>query len=123
RILFGWELPPPDYEGQGFGEATVVIHSGDTGVEVTNALLEAGVIKDYDTFYKLLLAQDPAVDFFPGFYVLAKEMSSEAALKALQDPASRVENRALIQEGKSVTQIYDILSASTGIPVAEFEAA
>lgn len=123
RKVFGWELPPPDYEGQGTGEATVVIASGDTGVEVTNSLVEAGVIKSFDTFYNLLLLQEPQVDFYPGYYVLAKEMSASAALAALQDPENRVENTALIHEGKSIDQAFDILSGATEIPVADFVAA
>lgn len=123
RKVLGWELPPPDYVGPGSGEASVVIYSGDSGVEVTNALVDAGVVKDFNTFYNMLLAQEPPVDFFPGYYVLAEKMSSAEALKALQDPASRVENTALIQEGKSAPQVFDILSASTGIPIADFEAA
>lgn len=123
RKVFGWELPPADYEGEGTGESTIVIYSGDSGEEVTNALLEAGVIKDFNTFYKLLLVQDPPVNFYPGYYVLAKEMSSESALEALQDPSRRVENTALIQEGKNANQAFDILSTATDIPVADFEAA
>ncbi len=123
RKALGWELPPPDYEGQGSGETTVVIHSGDSGTEVTNALVEAGVIKGFDAFYVLLLEQEPPVQFFPGYYILAQKMSSAEALKAIQDPANRVENTALIQEGKSSFQIFDILNAATGVPVADFEAA
>lgn len=123
RKVMGWELPPPDYEGQGTGEATVVIYSGDTGAEVTDALLKAGVIKDFDTFYTLLLEQEPPVQFFPGYYVLAQKMSSVEALKALQDPNNRVENTALIQEGRSADQVFDILNAATGVSVSDFEAA
>ena len=120
RKVFGWELPPPDYVGKGTGEATVVIISGDTGVEVTNTLLKAGVIKDFSTFYNLLLTQEPAVDFFPGYYVVAQKMSSASALAALQDPANRVQRKALIPEGKSIDQVFEILSVATGIPVADF---
>lgn len=120
RKVFGWELPPPDYEGEGSGEATVVIISGDTGVEVTNTLLKAGVIKDFNTFYNLLLLQEPAVDFFPGYYVLSQKMSSAAALAALQDPANRVQRKALIPEGKSIDQVFEILSVATELPVSDF---
>lgn len=120
RKVFGWELPPPDYEGQGTGEATIVIASGDTGVEVTNSLLDAGVIKSFDTFYNLLLVQKPPVEFFPGYYVLAQKMSSAAALAAIQDPSRRVERVALIPEGKSINQVFDILSTATGLPISDF---
>jgi len=123
RKVLGWELPPPDYEGQGTGQATIVIASGDTGVEVTNSLLNAGVIKSFDTFYNLLLAQKPPVEFFPGYYVLAEKMSSAAALAAIQDPSKRVEHTALIPEGKSIDQVFDILSTATNLPVSDFVAA
>ncbi len=123
RKALGWELPPPDYEGQGTGQATIVISSGDTGVEVTNSLLDAGVIKSFDTFYRLLLVQNPPVEFFPGYYVLAEKMSSAAALAAIQDPASRVDHTALIPEGKSMGQVFDILSTATELPVSDFETA
>ncbi|MBX3115810.1 MAG: endolytic transglycosylase MltG [Cryobacterium sp.] len=123
RKLLGWEIPPPDYVGKGSGEATIVIVKGDTGVEVTNSLVDAGVIKSFETFYSLLLAQDPPVDFYPGYYVLAKKMSSQAALDALRDPASRVEQTALIPEGKSIDQVFEILSTATGISVEDFKTA
>ncbi len=120
RKVFGWELPPADYVGDGTGEATIVISSGDTGVEVTNSLLDAGVIKSFDTFYNLLLVQKPAVEFFPGYYVLAQKMSSAAALAAIQEPSNRVEHTALIPEGKSIDQVFDILSTATDLPVSDF---
>ncbi|MEO6942134.1 MAG: endolytic transglycosylase MltG [Terrimesophilobacter sp.] len=123
RKALGWELPAPDYVGQGSGKATIVIASGDTGVDVTNSLLDAGVIKNFDTFYRLLLKQKPSVEFFPGYYVLSEKMSSVAALTALQNPASRVERTALIPEGKSIDQVFQILSTATGISVADFVAA
>ena len=121
RKVLGWELPPADFEGSGRGEATIVINSGDNGAAVARALLEANVIASFDAFYNLLLA-DSNVRFFPGFYVLKEQMSAQAALDALQDPANRVENTALIQEGKSKDQAFEILSAATEIPIEEFQA-
>src|SRR5690554_6145346 len=123
RKVMGWELPPEDYAGEGTGEATIVIEKGDDGYKVTQKLVEADVIKGFDAFYKLLLAADPPVPFYPGYYVLAQQMSAQAALDAIQDPTSRVENVALIHEGRSIDQAFEILSAATEIPIADFEAA
>lgn len=123
RKVFGWELPPEDYVGQGAGEASLVIESGDDGYLITQKLVDADIIKGFDAFYQLLLAADPPVPFYPGYYVLSKQMSAQAALDALQDPANRVENVALIHEGRSIDQAFEILSAATEIPLAEFEAA
>lgn len=123
RKVLGWELPPEDYVGEGTGEATLVIESGDDGYTITQKLVEADVIKGFDAFYTLLLAADPPVPFYPGYYVLSQQMSAQAALDALQDPANRRENVALIHEGRSIDQAFEILSAATEIPLEEFEAA
>lgn len=121
RKVMGWEIPPEDYTGIGTGETTMIINSGDTGDVVTQSLLDAGVIKSYDAFYTLLLQQNP--EFFPGYYILAEKMSAQAALDALLDPANKVENTALIHEGRSISQAFEVLSEATGISIAELEAA
>lgn len=123
RKVLGWEIPAEDYTGAGSGEATITINSGDTGDVIAQSLVDAGVVKSFDAFYELLLRQDPAAQFFPGVYNLAEKMSAQAALDALLDPANRLENTALIHEGRSIHQAFDILSTATGIPVADFEAA
>lgn len=122
RKVMGWELPI-DYEGQGHGEASIVIRSGDGGEVIAASLAEAGVTKTAKAFYQLLLKQDPPVVFFPGHYLLKQEMSAQAALDALQDPANKVEISVLIKEGWSVKRAIAELSEGTGIPVADFEAA
>lgn len=123
RKVLGWEIPPEDYEGEGTGEAAFVIESGDDGYTITQRLVEADIIKSFDAFYDLLLAADPPVFFFPGYYQLAQQMSAQAALDALQNPANRIENVALIHEGRSMDQAFEILSAATQIPLEDFEAA
>jgi UPF0755 protein len=122
RKVMGWELPI-DYEGPGHGEATVVIKSGDGGEAISAALVEAGVTRTTEAFYKLLLVQDPQVVFFPGHYQLKKEMSAQAALDALQDPANKIEASVLIKEGWSVDQTIDALVEGTGLAREDFEAA
>lgn len=122
RKVMGWEIPI-DYEGAGHGEASIVIRSGDGGEVIAASLTEAGVTKTPEAFYKLLLVQDPQVVFFPGQYLLKQEMSAQAALDALQDPANKVEISVLIREGQMIDQTMAALSEGTGIPLADFEAA
>lgn len=122
RKVMGWEIPI-DYEGGGHGEASIVIRSGDGGEAIAAALAEAGVTKTAEAFYSLLLVQDPQVVFFPGHYLLKQEMSAQAALDALQDPANKVEISVLIKEGWSVKRAITALSEGTGIPEADFETA
>lgn len=123
RKVMGWEIPPEDYTGAGSGEATVIINDGDTGDVIAQSLVDADVVASYEAFYALLLDQDPPAQFYPGYYILAQKMSSQAALDALLDPANRVENTALIKEGTALPGTFEILSAATSIPVADFEAA
>ena len=122
RRVLGME-EPIDYEGEGHGEAVIVISAGDTGDTVARTLADAGVTKTWDAFYKLLLAQNPPTEFYPGSYSLRLEMSASAALAALADPANKVDNTVLIHEGKSITQVMTALSEGTGIPLSDFEAA
>jgi UPF0755 protein len=112
-----------DYKGSGTGSVLVSISSGDTGSDVATKLHAAGVTKSYDAFYSLLLRQKPEVQFQPGAFKLAKQMSAQSALLALQDPASRVQNTAVIPEGTAEKDILPILADATKIPVAELTAA
>ena len=123
RKVLGWELPI-DYTTSGNGEEVlVVIKSGDIGADVAQTLFTAGVTMTKESFYKLLLATDPAPTFQPGTYALEKEMSAKSALARLQDPTSRVTSKVTIPEGKTLAQVLGLLAAGTGIDVAEFEAA
>lgn len=120
-LQMGWKSD--DYEGEGHGEATIAIVPGEIGGDVAVALEEAGVVKTSEAFYELLLEQDPPVEFLPGMYTLKLEMSSQAALDALQDPANRVEYKATIPEGKTVAQTLEIVSAGAQIPLEDMQAA
>jgi len=126
RELLGWELPN-DYEGTGNGEEVVVtILPGDFGDDIAITLHEQGVTRSFDAFHDLLLelaeqGQEPS--FQPGNYRLQKEMSAQAALDALQDPANRVANQVVIPEGTNYVDTFTILSQQSGIPVEDFWAA
>ncbi|MFF1633229.1 endolytic transglycosylase MltG [Leifsonia sp. NPDC058248] len=112
-----------DYSGSGTGSVLVSIASGDTGSDVATKLHSAGVTKSYEAFYSLLLRQKPEVQFQPGAFKLAKQMSAQSALLALEDPASRVENTAVIPEGTAEKDILPIVADATKIPVADLTAA
>ena len=112
-----------DYEGEGHGEAIVVITEGEIGEDIAASLSEADVVKTSEAFYELLLAQDPPAEFMPGSYQVKLQMSSQAALDALQDPENRLELTAMIPEGKTVDQTLEIISAGADIPLEELQAA
>ncbi|MFM6940062.1 MAG: endolytic transglycosylase MltG [Rhodoluna sp.] len=110
-----------DYKGSGYSSVLVEINPGDNGETIAKSLFDMGVVKNFRTVYKLILAADPK--FYPGTYKLHLHMSSQAALDALMDPNGSVTNRILIKEGLRANVILDKLAAETGIARSEFSAA
>ncbi|MFN4002792.1 endolytic transglycosylase MltG [Microcella sp.] len=122
REVLGWELPN-DFEGSGNGtEVLVTIYSGEIGADVATSLVEQGVTMTFDAFYDLLLADD-TIAFIPGTYRLQEQMSAQSALDALLDPANKVELSATVREGLRAGEVIEALSAGTGLPIADYEAA
>lgn len=122
REVLGWELPN-DYEGTGNGtEVLVTISAGEIGADVARTLVDQGVTMTFDAFYELLLA-DESIQFVPGTYRLQQQMSAQAALDALRDPANKVTDRVTIPEGTTLNRALELLAAGTGIPAADFESA
>ncbi|WP_295010647.1 endolytic transglycosylase MltG [uncultured Microbacterium sp.] len=119
----GWG-PPKDYAaGQATGEALVTIAKGDAGQEVSTALYDAGVTRTKSVFYDMLVTQGVNPTFYPGVYKLQTRMTAAAALKALQDPKTKMENSAIIPEGLTVDQTIEKISKSVDVPLADLQAA
>ncbi|MGC5169881.1 endolytic transglycosylase MltG [Microbacterium sp. DT81.1] len=123
REVMGWEEPKDYEEGLATGEAVLTIDSGDGGQAISQSLYEAGVTKTPEAFYSMLIAQPEQPVFYPGVYRLQQKMTSAAALTALQDPASKLENSALLREGLTVEQTLVELSEGIGLPIEDFQAA
>jgi UPF0755 protein len=126
RELLGWELSN-DYTGDGNGtEALVTIASGDLGDDVARKLHEGGVTLSFDAVWDYLLEReaggDPVV-FFPGTFRLQEQMSAEAAVAAVTDPANQLVNQVLITEGMSYEGALEQIAAATEIPIEELQAA
>lgn len=116
-LELGWATN--DYEGEGHGETMITISSGEIGSDIAATLAGAGVVKTSEAFYELLLSQEPQVEFHPGSYRLKLEMSAQAALDALQDPANRIQHIAMIPEGLTVRQTLELVSAGADIDLEE----
>jgi UPF0755 protein len=112
-----------DYTGGGHGEVIFTINDGEIGDQIANNLVEAGVTKSFDSFYQLLLETKPEPVFTPGVYKLKQEMSAQAALDALLDPANRVELSVTIPEGTTEKNVLKMLAEGLSIPLADFQAA
>ena len=123
RSFMGWEEPRDFEAGQAQGEALVTIASGDGGQAISQTLYDAGVTKTPGAFYAWLLDLDSVPTFYPGVYKLQQQMTSAAALEALQNPESKLENSALIREGLTVEQTLPALAEGIGLPIEDFQAA
>lgn len=123
REVMGWTEPIDYASGKAHGEATITINEGDSGMTVSTALAQAGVTKTPQAFYQMLVKSGKNPTFYPGVYKLKKEMTSAAALAALEDPSSKLQNTALLREGLTEDQILKTLSDTLKIPIDQFQAA
>lgn len=110
-------LTTKDFEGPGVGEVTVRINEGDDGLKIANTLFQAGVIKDVDSFYRLLIQENPV--FYPGTYLLKLEMSNLSALEQITNPSNVQTYKITIPEGYRAIQIFEEISRVSGIPLLE----
>lgn len=115
--------PPEDYAGAGTGEVVFMINEGDGGETIAANLEEQDVVASAEAFIDEMRGRDAAPTFYPGAYRLASQMSAEAALDALLDPATKLENTFVIQEGLWARDALEAASAATGIPLEELQAA
>jgi UPF0755 protein len=110
-----------DYSGSGSGSVEVVIPPGATGVQIGEALEEAGVVKTAEAFYQESLGDERSGMIQPGTYRLRGQMSSEAAIDALLDRANRIETRIVIPEGSRVTEVIEAIVKSSEISEDDLE--
>ncbi|EYT55001.1 MULTISPECIES: endolytic transglycosylase MltG [Kocuria] len=110
-----------DYRGDGKDPVTFSVADGATTGQIAVALEAQGIVADAETFVETYQEEHAEQFIQPGEYELRTEMSSEAAVDALmeEDEASHY---AAVNRTLRMTDVFGILSESTGIPVSEFEA-
>jgi len=113
----------PDYEGSGRGSVEIRINSGDTASDIATALLDSDVIASERAFQNAATANPDSRTIQPGLYSVRMEMSAEAALQLLLDPASRVTDLVTIPEGFTVEQVLPVLAEATDIALGDYQAA
>ena len=114
---------PEDFSGSGTTAQVFMIHDGDDGSDIAQRLTDEGITKSFEAFYNELLAAAPAPVFQPGAYQLAAEMSGKAALKALLDPANKLQQTVVIPEGTAAVDVLALVAEGTEIPLEELQAA
>lgn len=121
--VMGWGEPKDFEPGLASGEAFVTINSGDIPSRISTSLFDAGVTKTADAFYDMLIDSGQNPTFYPGVYRLQLQMTSTAALEALQDPENKLENSALLREGLTKEQSIQTLAESLSLPIEDFRTA
>lgn len=118
---------PADYSGSGTGSVVVEIPRNSNGQQIADILAEKDVVKSAEAFYQLALKDSRFQSIQAGFYKLKKQMSAEAAMKALADKTNIVgapgESRVTIPEGSRVKNITKIIAAKTKISAADVKKA
>ena len=113
------QLQGNDFPGPGHGEVKITVNAGDNGDVIAQQLVDAGVVKNFRTTYKLIVDLNPT--FYPGIFTLKLEMKSIDAIKAITDQDSASLQRTTIKEGLRASVIFKVLSESTGLPKSDFE--
>ncbi|MGY1742830.1 MULTISPECIES: endolytic transglycosylase MltG [unclassified Blastococcus] len=108
-----------DYTGQGTGSVQVRVEDGATLSDIGRALVEADVIASVGPFVTAAEATPAAMGIQPGVYGMRSQMSGQAALDLLLDPASRLFSRVTIPEGYTVQRVLERLAEETDTPIEE----
>lgn len=112
-----------DFEGPGSGSITVEVLEGQTGSEIGDTLVAAGVVASRGAFVEAFKANAGATGIQVGAYDLMLEMRASDAVAALLNPANRAEFKLTVVEGLRASQVYERIASVTGIPLADVEAA
>ncbi|MEX5719257.1 endolytic transglycosylase MltG [Geodermatophilus maliterrae] len=124
RALIGLVNPAAeDYAGAGTGTVEVRVGGGDTLSDIARTLVDQGVIASADPFVDAAEADPDSMGIQPGVYSLRAQMSGQAALDLLLDPASRLVSRVTVPEGFTVAATLQRVAEATGLPIEEVQAA
>jgi UPF0755 protein len=115
--------PSEDFAGQGTGTVEVRIAVGDTLSDIARTLVDDGVIASVGPFVEAAETQPAATGIQPGVYAMRSQMSGQAALDLLLDPATRLFSRVTIPEGFTVQAVLERLAEATQRPLEELQAA
>lgn len=112
-----------DFPGPGEGEVEVTIFSGETGTDIGQSLVDAGVVKTVEGFVQAFDANSAASTIKPGTYVLREGMTSAGALAALLDEENRQDNAVTVNPGQTAEQVYEKLISVGGFTQEEIDEA
>jgi len=111
-----------DYAGPGGEETVFTVPEGAGALAIGTGLETADIVADSSTFVSALGAIADGREVQPGEYEMRLQMSSADAAEALLGEDPTLVSYAAVARDLRQGEVFDILSKSTGIPRAEFEA-
>ncbi|MFJ6002366.1 endolytic transglycosylase MltG [Arthrobacter sp. NPDC092385] len=111
-----------DYAGPGGDETIFTVPEGAGALAIGNGLEAADIVADSATFVSALAAISEGREVQPGEYEMRLQMPSADAAEALLGEDPSIVSYAAVARDLRQGEVFDILSTSTGIPRAEFDA-
>lgn len=115
------QITGAEFAGNGLEQVAFVIEPGDNGEDVAKDLIALGITKTYSVTLRKIYAAN--VTFYPGTYLVPKQISTSAALAIISDPSNIQVERVTIPEGLRMSKVFRILAEKTGINIEQFESA
>lgn len=110
-----------DFPGPGHGSVEIQVNPGDSGQAIGQTLKDAGVVASVGAFVDAYDATPGATGIQPGTYSMLLEIPAADAVTALLNPATRVEEKLVVPEGRRASQILALVADALGTSVESVE--
>jgi uncharacterized YceG family protein len=117
---------PADYVGDGTGNVTVQVMSGDTAFSLAPRLLQLGVIASTRAFTNAAEAVTSTTStssngLEAGYFQLHEHMQASLAYAAVTNPKNVLQTTVTIPEGKRAVDVIAIIAQKTKIQLKNFQ--
>ena len=109
-----------DYIGEGVQPVEVTIPKGASVSEISDILVEAGVIKAAKAFDREAAANADSTSIQAGKYLLKTQLPAKLALAMLLDPKNIMRTNMTLKEGQRLSQMVKAMSKASGLSEKKF---
>ncbi|MDT5012736.1 MAG: hypothetical protein QOH57_4353 [Mycobacterium sp.] len=96
-----------DFSGEGKSDVVIQVHDGDSTTAVGQTLQDSHVVSSRSKFVEAAQGNSAISSIQPGYYKMRTEISADAAVRRLADPANRV-GKLVIPEGRQLDDVTDV---------------
>jgi UPF0755 protein len=119
-------LPQPagkDYPGPGGQEVVFTVNQGEGALAIGTRLEDQDIVASREAFIEAVNQSRSENTIQPGEYPLREQMKAADAVSILQREGVGQVHYVAINRGMRLNEAFEAISASTGIPVEDLEAA